>query len=198
MAKVLVLGNDPQINSIDFEKIHPNIVTLGVNRIWLKFIPNYFFFSDLIISNELSRYPEKLEELKRNSTIYSSDWLQKNIKNKIPGWTKVYSRKNTRLFPDSISNAIDLFNANYIPNSIFYIAGVSLKWQDPSHFWKKSNSSSNQIGHSVGADWYLPRFEKIKFNMQLLKSKGISMVSVNPNSSLNSFLRYESIETLYR
>lgn len=70
MAKVLVLGNDPQINSIDFEKIHPNIVTLGVNRIWLKFIPNYFFFSDLIISNELSRYPEKLEELKRNSTIY--------------------------------------------------------------------------------------------------------------------------------
>jgi hypothetical protein len=192
MAKILVLGNDPQINSIRFDQLNPKIVTLGVNRIWLKHIPKYFFFNDLIISNELAATPNVLDELKRSSIIFSSDWLYKNKKNKVPDWTTIYQRKNKMLFPDSVSTSITLCNSQYLPNSTYYIAGVSLKWKNPSHFWKKSNAVSK-----VGPEWYLPRFERMKANFQYLKATGINMISVNPDSELNKFLRYESIENLY-
>jgi hypothetical protein len=48
--KVLVLGNDPQINDIEFDRLDKNIITLGINRIWLKYIPDYFFFNDYEIA----------------------------------------------------------------------------------------------------------------------------------------------------
>lgn len=199
-VKVLVLGNDPQINSIEFEKLDPSIITLGINRIWLKYIPNYFFFSDLVISNELSRYPETLAKLKQHSTIFSSDWIGKGKKSNdaaIPKWTKVYPRKNKKNFPDSVTNSIELFRdiRNQQEQYTFYLAGISLTWQEPSHFWKDASHTSV---NTVGQDWYTPRFEAMLTNFKRLKTHNYDIVSVTPNSKLNKIFRYENIGNLYK
>jgi hypothetical protein len=197
--KVLVLGNDPQINQIEFDKLDPSVITLGLNRIWLKYIPNYFFFNDLIISNELSNHPEIFAKLLQNSTIFSSDWIRKGRSTMHPGiprWTTVYPRKNKRCFPDSATTSIELFK-EVCPNKqyVFYLAGISLTWQDPSHFWKELNINST---HNVGSDWYTPRFESMLDNFKRLKSHGYDIISVSPNSKLNKVFRYENIGNLYR
>lgn len=198
--KILVLGNDPQINQIEFEKLHSNVITLGVNRIWLKHIPNYFFFNDYDIIDELERAPETLVQLRTNSTIFSSDWLRmeaKKRKRNIPPWTTVVPRRKTHQFPDAVTTALSSFVTKYftLSDCTFYIAGVSLVWQNPSHFWKELDYSALNRN---GATWYLPRFDKIKSNFKGLKDVGFEMVSVNPNSQLNKMMRYESINNLYK
>ncbi|CAB4159534.1 hypothetical protein UFOVP699_270 [uncultured Caudovirales phage] len=193
--KVLVLGNSPQINQINFEKLDPTIITLGVNRIWLKHIPNYFFFHDLIISNELGRYPEILNTLRESSTIISSDWITKNKTNEIPEWTKVYPRLFKRHFPDSVTTSIQILSRYVIDCDItFYVAGVTLTWQEPSHFWKELEYSANNYANR---DWYSPRFNMTLNNFKYLKSLKYDIVSVTPNSQLNKVFRYENIENLY-
>ena len=52
MNKVLIIGNDPTINQIDFSRLDPNVITVGTNRAWLKLIPNYLFFHDIKILDE--------------------------------------------------------------------------------------------------------------------------------------------------
>lgn len=195
MAKVLVLGNDPQINQINFSRLSPGLLTLGVNRIWLKHLPNYFFFNDPEISRELEKNPETLAKLRQNSTIFSSDWLNREKVHQVPAWVRVYQRRNKYVFPDSVTTAIDLFNTNIIGDCTFYLAGVSLKWQQPSHFWEQLNYQAN---HSPTQEWYSPRFKKILQNFDRLKSLGIKLISVHPDSELNKVLRYENIENLYR
>ena len=198
-TKVLVLGNDPQINDIEFSRLDPKIITLGVNRIWLKHTPNYYFFNDPEIIDELNEHPENLVDIKMNSISFSSDWLRtrcrKQRKN-IPTWTRVHDRYSKYYFPDSITTAIELFSKNYIQKTevTFYLAGVSLHWSEPSHFWKNlDHSSRNQEGPS----WYLPRFEKIYDNFKRLSDRKYNIVSVHPDSKLNKLFRYENIGNLY-
>ena len=197
--KVLVLGNDPQINQIDFSRLQKNVITLGVNRIWLKHIPNYFFFNDYDIVEELESSPEKLAQLQTSSKIFSSDWIRTEAKKRrknIPQWTTVLPRRQTHQFPDSVTTSLSLFTTQYLPLSecTFYIAGVSLTWQNPSHFWKDLDHDAL---NSHGPTWYLPRFERIKLNFRKLRDVGFEMVSVNPNSQLNKMMRYENVGNLY-
>lgn len=195
-TNVLVLGNDPFINHIDFFKLNPSIITLGVNRIWLKHIPNYFFFNDLPISNELKNYPDIVDRLKKESFSFSSDWISHKSTANVPDWTAIYERQYSTGLPDSVTTAISIFSKDIMPNKdiTFYIAGVSLKWQEPSHFWKTlPHESLNQHDRQ----WYDPRFEAILKNFTRLKANGVKMVSVTPNSMLNKMMRYERIENLY-
>jgi hypothetical protein len=195
-TKVLVLGNDPFINHIDFSKIDPAVITLGVNRIWLKHIPNYFFFNDGPIVTELANNPKTLSDLKANSFCFSSDWLVVKSPTLVPEWTTVYRRPYSTGLPDSVTTAISIFSRNLMANHniTFYIAGVSLKWQEPSHFWKTlPYESLNRHTEK----WYRPRFELILKNFTRLKSSGVKMVSVTPNSMLNKVMRYEKIENFY-
>lgn len=194
-TKVLVLGNDPQINRINFDRLSPSVLTLGVNRIWLKHTPNYFFFNDFEIARELEKNPEDLAKLRQHSTIFSSDWLSREKSYNIPSWVRVYHRQNKYSFPDSVSTAIHLFNYHLVKNCIFYVAGVSLKWQTPSHFWLKMNYSSSHVPTN---EWYEPRFKKILQNFTMMKNMGINVVSVHPDSELNKVMRYENIENLYQ
>ena len=198
--RILVLGNDPQINEIDFSALDPKIITLGVNRIWLKHIPHYFFFNDYAIITELNSAPEHLAKLRSNSTIFSSDWLRPQVKKhraSIPAWTKIIDRPDPYVFPDAVTTAISIFRRNYSisSDSVFYIAGVSLLWQEPSHFWKNGNYQNSLNNHDQ--KWYENRFVRIEDNFKKLKALGIKMVSVNPNSRLNKMMRYESIANLY-
>ena len=199
-TRVLVLGNDPQINQIAFDKLALDVITIGVNRIWLKHIPNYFFFNDYDIVEDLDAAPEIRANLIQKSSIFASDWLRPSAKKRnanIPSWVKVFERANKLQFPDSVSTGLQIFSREYIPqaNCIFYIAGVSLTWQEPSHFWK---TADHRTRNNHGGDWYTPRFDKMINNFRRLKGLGYTMVSVNPNSALNKFIRYENIGNLYR
>lgn len=195
--KILVLGNSPQINRIDFSRLDPSVETLGVNRIFLAHIPTYFFFHDIEIARELEVQPQYLDPLKERSKIFSSEWLTRE-KKRIPDWTKVYFRSHLQksYFPDSVTTAIRLLSDNIIDHTkyVFYIAGVSLTWNNPSHFWKELNYVSLNRGDAV---WYNPRFAKILDNFKYLKNINYNLVSVTPNSQLNKFIRQESIENLY-
>ena len=128
--KILVLGNDPQINQIDFGRLDPSVITLGVNRIWLKHIPNFFFFNDFEILKELEMQPEVVKALVLKSQCFSSDWLNKSgkIKN-LPDWVKVYNQHNKKSLPDSVTTAISIFKSRYLNyrTATFYVAGVSLE-----------------------------------------------------------------------
>lgn len=198
-TSILVLGNGAQINSIDFNKLKGDIITLGVNRIWLTHIPHYFFFNDTEILTELEKFPERVLRLKTDSTCFSSDWLTHHAKKKkmqIPSWLKVHSRIDPKKFPDSITTAVSLFSKHYISSNkcTFYFAGTPLSWTDTSHFWKEINYESLNT-HSES--WYTPRFNLMLDNFRGLKNLGFNMVSVTPNSLLNKIMRYENIENLY-
>lgn len=197
-TKVLVLGNSPQINQIDFNLLQKDVITLGVNRIWLKHIPNYFFFHDIQIYRELSQHPESLAKLIQNSTIFSSDWLKKNKHPDIPKWTSIYTRVkcNPRDFPDSVTSAIQIFAKNIMPSShlTFYIAATPLAWEQPSHFWKELEYSSLNENEK---EWYDRRFPLMEQNFRSLRNAKYDIISVTPTSVLNKIFRYETIGNLY-
>jgi len=197
-VKILVLGNDPQINEIDFSRLDPSIVTLGVNRIWLKHIPNYFFFNDREILRELDKYPETIKALTSKSRCYSSDWLlfPKTQKLTVPNWLKIHNRPKKTGFPDSITTALSIFRTHYLKGqeATFYVAGVSLRWSNPSHFWKELEYDSL---NRHGEDWYRYRFNLMLENFKNLSIPRHKIISVHPNSLLNKHYRYEGIENLY-
>jgi len=195
--KVLVLGNDPQLNDIDFDKLDPSIIILGINRSWQKIDKDYLFFNDIEILKELI-IQHKLSNI--SSNLISSDWLSiqsKKLKYALPDNIQIFNRKDVSRFPDSVTCAIEIFS-NKIKNAsniTFYIAGVSLMWSEPSHFWKKSDQISLNT-HDIS--WYEPRFNRILDNFNRLKSLGYTIISVHPNSRLNKIFRTADISSLYR
>lgn len=195
--KILVLGNGPQINNIEFNRLDPNIKTLGVNRIWLKHTPDYFFFHDIAILKELDLNPSEKENLLSSSICFSSDWINRNRLN-IPNRIKTYSRPNRSKFPDSVSTAVEIFGKNISPlhysKYTFYLAGVNLNWQNPSHFWKTYDSD---FLNTHDRSWYEIRFKRMFQNIRNLRSLGFNMISVTPDSNLNKLLRRENIHNLY-
>lgn len=200
ISRVLVLGNDPQINSIAFDKLAKDVTTIGVNRIWMKHCPHYFFFHDPEIVSELESDPSSLSNLQERSICYTSDWLANLCKKNgrmLPRWARLYTRPSKSIFPDSVTTAMSIFIRQYPTNvpRVFYIAGVSLKWKEPSHFWKELGRPSHNV-HTQS--WYTPRFEKVFDNFKKLKQSGAQMISVNSESKLNSIMRYEGIDSLYR
>lgn len=199
--KVLLIGNDPNINNIDFSKIDPDVIKVGTNRAWLKVIPNYLFFHDPKIFLELDNNKDRLSELIKHTNIISSDWLNVNcskLKIKPPEYTKIYARPNKKKYVDCVTTAIDILERNKFSkrNTIFYIAGVSLTWKTPSHFWK--NNPINGIGNTNGKKWHEKRFDLTLQNFKILKSRGFNIVSMTPASKINKMFRYENVENLYR
>lgn len=201
MNKVLVLGNDPSLDQIDFVKLDPNVITVGTNRAWLKTIPNYFFFHDPKIFQELDNHPKKLEDLKFHSKIISSDWLTtqcKKLKIQRPEYAKIYNRPDKHKYVDCVTTSIDILNRYFLDKRkvTYYIAGVSLRWQNPSHFWKKNPIEG--IGNKNDRNWHKTRFDRTYQNFAKLKSSNVKMVSVTPNSKLHKIIRYENVANLYR
>ena len=199
--RVLVLGNGPQINEIDFERLDPSITTIGVNRIWVKHIPNYYFFHDYPILTELDREEnvKYKNDLIQDSQCYTSEWIKRDNTANLPDWLRVYPMSDRSGFPDSVSNAIRIFRDNHIRGlSIsdyqFYFAGVNLNWTDPSHFWK---SERNTFLNQHDREWYDIRFDRMYNNFEKMKNLGYKMISVTPGSRLNKLMRYESIGNLY-
>lgn len=192
--KLLILGNSPQINEIQFDKLDPSIITFGVNRIWLKHFPNYFYFHDTLILRELESDKIQKAKLISNSECFTSDYL--NIKS-CPDWLKVHNRLNRKVYADSITTGMQILFNKYLDLSDFtiYVAGVTLNWSEPSHFWKQSDY---KCSHSPTRHWYVPRFERMFDNWKRLKDLGYNVISVTPGSKLNKLFRSEGVENLYR
>jgi len=196
--KILVLGNGTSINDIDFSRLDSSIKTFGVNRIWLKHFPTYFFFHDFDILDELENQQVSRSKLVSNSICYSSDWINQYNRS-TPHWLRKYPRKNRRNFPDSVTTGLSILGGSILPGKVsdyvFYMAGITLKWSDPSHFWKvdeyKGLNSNNK-------EWYDIRFQKMFQNFRDLKSHGYNMISVTPDSMLNKLMRRENISNLYK
>lgn len=195
--KILVLGNSHYINDIDFNKLNTGIETFGVNRIWLKHFPTYYFFHDNEILRELDNNIVIKSKLIAKSTCFSSDWLTKSTNN-LPHWVRRYPRQSRRKFPDSVTTGLHILGSNILPGKIsdytFYLAGISLKWQEPSHFWKESNHISL---NNKDKDWYDIRFNKMFENFRDLRAMGYNMISVTPDSNLNKLMIFQNIENLY-
>jgi len=196
--KILVLGNGVSINDIDFSRLDPKIQTFGVNRIWLKHYPTYYFFHDIDILTELEENHVHKNKLVANSICYSSDWINKEGVT-TPHWLRKYTRKSRRQFPDSVSTGLGILGSQILPGKlsdyVFYMAGINLKWSYPSHFWKTlEHNAMNK--HDRG--WYHPRFIKMFDNFRNLKTTGYNMISVTPNSMLNKMVRYENVANLYK
>jgi len=196
--KILVLGNGISINDIDFDKLDPSIQTFGVNRIWLRHNPTWFFFHDYDILSELELDPISRSKLISDSICFSSDWISRDNKS-TPHWLRKYPRKGARKFPDSITTGIDILKSNILPGRTgdytFYFAGINLKWSDPSHFWKTMDHTSL---NSNDKSWYDIRFNKMFQNFKDMSSNGYNMISVTPNSMLNKLMRYENVSNLYK
>tara|TARA_R110002074_G_scaffold219649_2_gene390307 strand:+ start:1262 stop:1864 length:603 start_codon:yes stop_codon:yes gene_type:complete len=197
--KVLFLGNSPAINDIDFDRIDPNVTIVGTNRAWLKVIPDYLFFHDIKIFKELDASPDRFKELKHKCKFISSDWLGTQCKKqKItgPAYVKVYPRPNRYKFVDCVTTAMEIYD-RYISKTknTYYVAGVSLAWSEPSHFWKVR--PADNIGNGLNEKWYEPRFKKTYANFEDLKRKGFDIISVSPGSKINKIFRYEHVANLY-
>lgn len=196
--KVLVLGNGPQISDIEFDRIPSDIITLGVNRIWIKYYPDFLFFHDLNILNELNQNEESKKNLISKSKCITSDWFDRhNID--CPNWITKHSRLDRKAFPDSVCTSIRILTSKILkknPSQIeFYIAGVNLKWMDPSHFWKEYEFNSL---HNASKPWYDSRFQKMLYNFKNLQRLGFNLISVTPDSLLNKTMRSINISNLYR
>jgi hypothetical protein len=199
--RVLVLGNGPQINDIDFGRLDQDIITIGVNRIWVKHYPDFFFFHDYGILHELNRDENEISKIKltQSSHCYSSEWIKKTILGPVPSWLRVHPMSDRSAFPDSVSNAVRIFRDNHIRHSPssdyqFYFAGVNLRWTDPSHFWKSEN---HNFTNKHDRKWYDVRFDRTYGNFEKMKRLDYKMISVTPGSRLNKLMRYESIGNLY-
>jgi hypothetical protein len=199
--KILVIGNDPTVNEIDFSKINDEVITLGTNRIWLKLTPDFLFFHDVKIFKEIENNEESFIDLKKNTNIITSDWLKINCrKSKVqfPNYAKLYHRPDRHKFVDCVSTSIEIMDRYILSKRrpvTYYVAGVSLKWSNPSHFWKTHRK--NGIGNNGNRSWYEPRFNRMYRNFEMLKKKGFNIISVTPGSRLNKLFRYESIGNLY-
>jgi len=191
--KLLVLGNSPQINDIQFDKLDPAIITFGVNRIWLKHYPNYFYFHDHPLLTELDANRVHKSRLISNSICFSSDYLNPGFR---PDWLNIHPRINRKYYPDSITTGLQILFNRYLDRSEFkiYVSGVSLTWSEPSHFWKQDG----YIGtNKASKHWYIPRFEAMFNNWKNLKDLGFNIISSTPGSKLNKLFRSENVENLY-
>ena len=198
--KVLILGNSNQINDINFNKLDGKITTIGVNRIWYKYSPNYLVFSDTEIYKELKE--QKAFDKLKDTNIIVSEWIKRKGNAKIA--QEILNDKRIRMykifphlkFPDSVCSAIHIYH-NFLRKDTrvrYYIAGVDLYYnQSKNHFWTGEYKTNNKHGK----DWYEPRFKRMLENYTKFKQDGLDIVSVNPHSELNRLFPKKDIKELY-
>lgn len=196
----LVFGNDPFINQMDFSMVKEckNTTTVGVNRIWHRFLPDIFFFIDPEIITELMN---AIVPCSKNKKCHPSQICRCNLKKKIIFTSgKRFSHKfskeirfmstiGVKIADCKTSNSVVsvlYYLFNMFPNANYFLAGVSLKWSDKHHFWKKTK----EILNDKGKTWYEPRFNKALNEIYNLHKSGLKLASLQPDSMVNHFCQY--------
>lgn len=198
---IFIFGNDHTINNVDFEYIKSlNVITAGVNRIWLKYHPDYLFFLDNEIIHELLQTKLIFPKTKILTTGYSMGNRQSypfnvdKILNKFSSWYHTNNNYVKELGLDgSIPNLIQILSEKVYPgeNLMFFIFGTSLIWnENKSHFWKNETRTLNNLP----ADYYKPRFKKqLRSIMKVNKN---NIYSTQEESLLNSYFPYIDLNRL--
>jgi hypothetical protein len=202
--KILILGNDHNINDIDFDRIRKNrkLITIGLNRIWHKFIPDYLFFNDIIILHELMKKPEIFGKCK----LITSQYIYKKGTNHLvdqlvhEGKLKVYKKVIKSKSNYSSVSAITIAQTRIFPQKhcTFYLAGISLQYNPLlNHFWEDKKRKTMIEDKHLTANWHIPRLYDQTNILKSLKDK-YTIISVTPKSRLNGYYEYQNIKSLYK
>ena len=195
MNKFLVLGTGDDINNINFDKIDNDYIIAGVNRIYEKIIPDYYFVYDVkelmpIISDDIKliyTHPAKLAEYYRERNDYTKSFHTYYDPEYTPGFKM--DGKHYDCGHGSINYLLRLLN-NYLFNgqeNVFYLAGVPLL-EGKGHFYgKRENETTLQSA--------LNRFYN---DFLRLKKFGYNIVSLMQESKLNELFPTEDLNIIYK
>lgn len=198
---VFIFGNDASIENISFDEIdilrkNNKIITAGVNRIWLKHLPDYFFFMDHPIPQELYKALNNkkisYDQINNMNIITSSHNIRKS-----DDYMNFINEFDCKLYKlnklNSVNNLIwYMYHEN--PNRIFYINGVSLQWNEKHHFW--CNKKYSEYGNNKSEFWTMKRFNKSLEIFKDMYNNGIKMISLTRNSRLNNIIPYQDYNTV--
>lgn len=205
----LVLGNDNFINQIDFEKIKnlKNITTVGVNRIWHKFLPDILFFIDVEIITELMRAVKTCPEKNkcpnnllckcnlRKKIIFTTTDRIKSYHTREYKFMESIGCKFTKCITRNSMTSILHYLYDRFPKATYYLGGVSLKWSNKHHFWEKNSSILN----NKDRNWYKPRLEQAYQDIASLKVyRKANLIIIQPDSLLNHVLPHKKLDCFYK
>jgi hypothetical protein len=190
----LILGNGADINEIDFDKIDGNLATGGVNRIYLKYLPEHYFIYDLIeimpdipklsgycFYTHTSKLVEYLKENVNNTNIFMS-FPEYN-------YTTEFDIKGHRIKCNhSPVNFLIRIIDDYLYNddeNYFYICGVPLL-ERVGHFY---DEAINHTPQKV--------LDRIFNDFIRLAWQGYNIISCMKESKLNDIFPNEDKNILY-
>ena len=193
--KILILGNGADINNIDFDRIDGSFIVAGVNRIYKKHIPDYYFIYDLIdIMPEIPNGITKIHTVKNKYEQYiNSDTSDKSNKtfviNDYTNYTKIFNihDKVMECNFSAVNYLIRLLDDVIYEQDInyFYIAGVPLL-ESVGHFYDEKINKTEQ-----------KTLDKIYNDFLRLAYNNYHMVSVMPESKLNTIIPVIDKDILY-
>jgi hypothetical protein len=189
----LILGNGLDINEIDFETIDINLISGGVNRIYFRFIPEFYFIYDLV--DIMPDFPLK-EYWIYTYTPKLSEYLRENVNKKtiftsfpFPEYTQDFTinGKNKNCNFSALNMLIRVLN-DYLykgDNNYFYICGCPLD-EKIGHFYDESiNQTSQKTLDNIYND-----FIRLAWN-------NYKIISVMEESKLNDLFPNEDKNILY-
>ena len=198
---ILILGNSSDINDFNFDLLknkRSNLIVAGVNRIWLKYIPDFLYFSDHIILKEL----EQSTNIVNNTNILTTSYIYRgNIYYNNNDLINTLKQYKVSVFPkingycDSVSWLIRLLKYNIYKNydCTFYVFGVTLNIQNlyqKKHFYKGFINLNIQN--------YDRLFKRAMNNFLQLKKEKTNIISLTPNSKLNNHFNYIELNDFYK
>lgn len=198
--EILVFGGAPDINDFPFDKIPDDVVTYGVNFIWMKYVPNYIFFIDDVVSKAiLAKNPNHFNNTtilipqKRQHNPHTRKLIGSKVKTRIVGGIKLRN---------SISAVLEyIINIHRNELITIYIAGVQCVFDPKNHhftkdiktYWGKRASTT-----SAALSWYKPRFKILYDTIRIMvnKNKNVEFINITPNSKLKNIMISKSPEQI--
>lgn len=179
---ILILGNGADINELDFNKIDDEFITAGVNRIYFKYMPEYYFIYDLI--DIMPDFPKKEYEIYTH-TSKLSQYLRENVNNKtiftaFPFPEYIHNHSAVNMLIRAMNDYVYEGEDNY-----FYICGCPLL-ESKGHFYDESINTTSQ-----------KTLDGIYEDFVKLKRKGYKLISCMEASKLNDLFPMENKEILY-
>jgi hypothetical protein len=202
MNKFLVIGTGSDINDIDFKRIDKSFITAGVNKVYKKVIPDYFYIYDLkdVLVDPNKNHLELPDEIKTvyctPDKLYEYFYQTRNYKQH---FCTYYDKDYTPEFNlhgktyecnhSSINYLMRALN-DYLyagEENIFYMIGVPLL---------------ERIGHFYDdIDKPIPTTQKMldRFYNDFIRLKdlGYKIISLMTESRLNDLFPKENIEIIY-
>lgn len=197
VKNIFIFGTSPYLDSIDFEKIKhsqssKDIITAGVNRIFYKFQPDYFFFMDRDIIEELSKNSIQREEHSKwmipkflyensESRVERGDFQsyidQQKIEELNINFFEALKRKSSMLW--LLYYFQEILFKDYLCK--FFLIGVELKTDKGHYFGGKYNSNRPNLG---------TQYVSQQHGIKELSNLGYKIMSLTPNSKLHEFIPF--------